>query len=199
MSQADKTPKPEQGEEIEVQVRDLRHSAREDDEEENGAEAETAEAEAVDLEEKIAALEDQNLRLRAELDNYRKRTEREMASFRKYANESLIKELLPQIDNLERALDHGRETNPDDPLLEGVELILKGLVDALAKFGVSRVEAVGQAFDPNLHEAIMQQEDAEAEDNTVLAEHQKGYLLHDRLLRPAMVVVSKRPDGDDQP
>lgn len=146
----------------------------------------------------IAALNDQVLRLHAELDNYRKRTEREMAGFRKYAQEALVRELLPHLDNLERALEHGRQENPDDPLLAGVELTLKGLVDSLAKFGVSVVEAVDQSFDPSLHEAIMQQVDADKEENTVLAVTQKGYMLHDRLVRPAMVIVSKRPAAEEE-
>lgn len=137
--------------------------------------------------------QEQILRLHAELENFKKRTEREMAAFRKYAQENLIKAILPQIDNLERALEHGAKENPEDPLVTGVEMTLKGLKDALEKFGLSRIDACGNPFDPSLHEAVMQQEDAEAEDNTVLMETQAGYTLNDRLLRPAMVIVSKRP------
>ncbi len=158
---------------------------------------EAAEPKEPDPQAVIASLEDQVLRLHAEFDNYRKRTEREVAGFRKYAQESLIKELLPHVDNLERALEHGRQNDPDDPLLEGVELTLKGIMDALGRFGVSRVEAMGKPFDPGLHEAVMQQLDADKEENTILAETQTGYLLHDRLLRPAMVVVSKRPGEEE--
>lgn len=178
-------------------VNDKRKLGREEPEEqeqnqapeENGAET-AAEAETNPAEE-IAALKDTNLRLHAEFDNYRKRSERELASFRKYANQSLVKELLPQIDNLERALESTEDTA--DPLIEGLKMTLKGIEDALAKFGVSRVESVGQPFDPNVHEAITAQISAEVDDNTVLAEHQSGYMLHDRLIRPAMVVVSKKP------
>ncbi len=150
-------------------------------------------ARIVDPEQIIAQQKDQILRLHAEFDNYRKRNERETASFKRYANEGLIKAVLPHLDNLDRALEHCRVDNPEDPLLTGVELTIKGLMDALTQFGVSRIEALGQPFDPSLHEAVMKQEDAKLDDNTVLAETQAGYLLHDRLLRPAMVIVSARP------
>lgn len=151
-----------------------------------------AEAELVDPAEELAALKDQNLRLHAEFDNYRKRSEREATSFRKYAQENLIRELLPQIDNLERAL---AAAEGQDSLIDGLKMTLKGIHDVLARFGVSRVAAVGEPFDPNVHEAIAAQENSEVDDNTVLVEHQSGYMLHDRLIRPAMVVISKRPAG----
>ena len=141
----------------------------------------------------IADQKDQILRLHAEFDNYRKRNERETAAFKRYANEGLIKALLPHLDNMERALEHCRSDNPEDALVTGVELTLKGLTDTLAQFGVARIQAQGEPFDPSLHEAVMKQEDGNLEDNTVLAETQAGYLLHDRLLRPAMVIVSARP------
>ncbi|MBW1711614.1 MAG: nucleotide exchange factor GrpE, partial [Deltaproteobacteria bacterium] len=162
----------------------------------NEVEAKAAEPEP-DPQEIIAAQEEQILRLHAEVDNYRKRTQREMANFRRYAQESLIKDLLPQLDNLERAVEHGRQNDPDDPLLAGVEMTLKGFTEILGRFGVSRIEALGQKFDPSLHEAVMQKVDTDKEENTVLAETQTGYLLHDRLLRPAMVIVSRRPDSDE--
>lgn len=159
-----------------------------------GAQAE----EKLDPQEIIARLKDQLLRLHAEFDNYRKRTEREMASFRKYAQESLIKDLLPQIDNLERALKHSHEAGPDEALVDGLQMTLKGLMDTLAKLGLSRVEAEGQPFDPGLHEAVMCQEDLDHEENTVLQQTQTGYLLHDRLIRPAMVIVSQRSEAKEE-
>ena len=154
------------------------------------------EALAEDPEKTIAQQKDQILRLHAEFENYRKRSERETASFKRYANEGLIKAILPHLDNLDRALEHCRVDSPDDPLVTGVELTLKGLMDALAQFGVSRIEALGKPFDPAVHEAVMKQENADSDDNTVLAETQAGYLLHDRLLRPAMVIVSARPQEE---
>jgi len=165
---------------------------------ETEAELEAQAEEKLDPQEVIARLKDQILRLHAEFDNYRKRTEREMASFRKYAQENLIKDLLPQVDNLERALQHSREAGPDEALVSGLEMTLKGLMDTLAKLGLSRVEAEGQPFDPDLHEAVMCQEDLDHEENTVLQQTQTGYLLHDRLIRPAMVIVSQRPEAREE-
>ncbi len=157
---------------------------------------ESEKGEAEDPAKIIDDQKDQILRLHAEFENYRKRNERETAAFKRYANEGLIKAVLPHLDNLERALEHCRVDNPDDPLLTGVELTLKGLTDTMTQFGVSRIEALGRPFDPSLHEAVMKQVDENLEDNTVLAETQAGYLLHDRLLRPAMVIVSARPQDE---
>ncbi len=170
--------------------------APEEEKTEREPEEEQEKPPADDPERIIAQQKDQILRLHAEFENYRKRTERETANFKRYANEGLIKAVLPHLDNLERALEHCRVDNPDDPLLTGVELTIKGVMDALASFGVTRIEALGKPFDPNLHEAVMKQPDEKLEENTVLAETQAGYLLHDRLLRPAMVIVSARPQDE---
>lgn len=137
---------------------------------------------------------DRFLRLSAEFENFKKRMEKEKNEAYKFATENLIKELLPVLDNLERALDHGEAMIDPQGLLAGVELTLKGLHAALEKFGVAPVDASGKEFDPNLHEAVMVQEDARHPGGTVLNQLQKGYLLHTRLIRPAMVVVSKRPE-----
>jgi molecular chaperone GrpE len=153
--------------------------------------------------ERLAAAEsksDENyerlLRLTAEFENYKKRVEREMNDFRKFANESLMKEILPVVDNLERAL--AIECKHDDDafkgLKEGVEMTLKGLTDSLEKFGVVPLEAMGEPFDPNFHQAVSQEESDEHPDSTVFKELQKGYLINDRLLRPSMVIVSRRAD-----
>jgi len=135
---------------------------------------------------------DRLLRVSAELENLKKRFEKDKADLLRFANESLIKELLPVVDNLERALEHGRELKAPAPLLEGVELVHQAFLAALAKFGVTPLVSVGQVFDPAYHQAVMQEETREVPDSTVLKELQKGYLLHDRLLRPAMVVVARR-------
>jgi molecular chaperone GrpE len=136
---------------------------------------------------------DRFLRVSAEFENFKKRMEKEKNDAYKFGTENLIKELLPVLDNLERAIDHGEAKNPQG-LMEGVDLTLKGLLTALEKIGLSPVDASGKDFDPNLHEAVMVQEDAHHPAGTVLTQLQKGYTLHSRLIRPAMVVVSKRPE-----
>lgn len=140
---------------------------------------------------------DRLLRVTAEFENYKKRTEREMNDFRKFANVSLIKDILPIVDNLERALTISCNNNDDafDGMREGVEMTLKGLLDSLKKFGVVPMETLEKAFDPNFHQAISQEESEQYPENTVLQDLQKGYMLWDRLLRPAIVIVSKKPDS----
>ncbi len=132
---------------------------------------------------------DKYLRAAAELDNVMRRQKRELGERVRYGAEALARDLLAVVDNLERALQHAGDGSAG--LVEGVELVLKGLLDALVRHGVERVEADGAAFDPTVHEAIGAVETAEAEPGTVLQVHQTGYRLHDRLLRPAMVVVAK--------
>lgn len=139
----------------------------------------------------LQRLQDRALRLAAEMENTRKRLEREKSEGISYANEYLLREMLSVADNLERAIQHA-ETGADyDSLLEGMRMILKGFLDSIAKFGCTPFDSLGCGFDPNLHEAVMQQEAANEPENKVLQELQRGYKLHDRLLRPAMVVVSK--------
>jgi molecular chaperone GrpE len=132
------------------------------------------------------------LRVSAEFENYKKRTAREMAEFQKYANQSLLKELLPIIDNLELAIKAAAEASDstDACLLDGVELTRKEILKVLESFHVEPIDALGQPFDPNFHEAVMREESDEHPENTVVNELQKGYLMHDRLLRPSMVVVA---------
>ena len=159
---------------------------------EQGAEEEIKKDQGPTPEEEVVQLRDQILRLHAEMDNYRKRSEREAASFRKYAVGGLAKELLAHIDNLERAVEAGKDHGSDDSLVAGVDMVLKGLKETLDKFGITPLETIGRPFDPSLHEAVMQQPDDTVEENTVLTETQTGYMFHDRLLRPAMVIVSKK-------
>jgi molecular chaperone GrpE len=139
---------------------------------------------------------DRLLRLSAEFENYKKRSSRELADFRKFANELIIKDLLGVIDNLERALASAADQEGNaNSIAEGVELTLKEIFKILDKNGVTPITAEGEAFDPTYHQAVMQQETADHPPNTVVQELQKGYLLHNRLLRPSMVAVSK-PVGD---
>jgi molecular chaperone GrpE len=137
---------------------------------------------------------DHYLRERAERENYRKRMQREKEDLARFANENLLREFLPIFDNLERAVSHfaeGQESGAG--LLEGVSMTLDQFQKVLEKFGVVPVEAVGQPFDPAWHEAMGQVESAEHPPNTVVQEMQKGYILNDRLLRPALVLVAKAP------
>jgi molecular chaperone GrpE len=138
---------------------------------------------------------DRLLRVTAEFENYKKRAERDINDFRKFANESFIKETLPIVDNLERALEipKGDSEATPESMREGVEMTLKGLLSCLKKYGVVPVESLGKQFDPHFHQAVMQEESETRPDNTVSQELQKGYMMQDRLLRPAMVVVSKKP------
>lgn len=131
------------------------------------------------------------LRTAAELDNFRKRKEREVSDLRKYANQNLLRELLNVVDNLERAIGATQDTGTADGLVEGVDMTLKELLKIFENAGVKPIAAVDQPFDPNLHEAVMQEENENIPENTVIRELQKGYQIHDRLLRPAMVVVSR--------
>jgi molecular chaperone GrpE len=141
--------------------------------------------------EEVRQLQDRILRQAAEMENTRKRLEREKSEGINFANECLIRELLPVIDNLERALQHGEKDTKGKGLLEGIKMTLKNFGDVLGKFGCTPFESVGKTFDPNFHEAVMQQESSEYPEKTILQELQKGYTLRDRLVRPAMVIVSK--------
>ena len=135
---------------------------------------------------------DNYLRSQAEMENMKKRFQKDKQDLIKYGNETLTKQLLPVADNLEKALDHSKDENPLEALRDGVDLTLKGLMNVLEKAGVEEVKAVGAPFDPNFHEAVSEQEDDLAAPGTVLKELQKGYLLNQRLIRPAMVIVNKK-------
>jgi molecular chaperone GrpE len=135
---------------------------------------------------------DHYLRARADLDNFRKRAQREKEDLLKFSNETILRELLPVIDNLERALQHAA-VDGEKGLLQGVELTLGQFGKVLEKFNVVAINAVGEIFDPARHEAMGQVESAEQPPNTIVQLLQKGYLLNDRLLRPAMVLIAKAP------
>jgi molecular chaperone GrpE len=141
---------------------------------------------------------DRFLRQVAEVDNFKKRAAREREDAIRFANESLIKDLLPVIDNLERAVAHASGGGNGKPIVEGVEMVLKGLLDVMAKYGVTQISALGQPFDPSKHEAMAQVESESHEPNAVVDELHKGYMLHDRLLRPALVSVAKALETRDK-
>ncbi len=168
-------------------------------------EPETAENDSVEtpdllteLEAKLAAQEkeakeahDRLLRVSADYENYKKRSAREMEDFRKYANQSLLKEMLTVVDNLELAINSAQEEKKSDKkLIEGLNLTRNEMLRVFEKFHVKPITARGEIFDPAFHEAVMREETDDYPENTVLSEFQKGYLIHDRLLRPAMVVVA---------
>src|SRR5919107_982910 len=161
---------------------------------------EAGQQELAELREKLDAKEkeakehyERYLRQVAEVDNFKKRINREKEDAIRYANENLIKDLLPVIDNLERAIAHAQGGGNGKPLVEGVEMVLRGLLEVFSKHGVVQVPAVGEVFDPVKHEAMAQVESRQYEPNTITNEHHKGYLFRDRLLRPALVTIAKAP------
>ncbi len=149
-----------------------------------------ADQEMVRMQQEVEQTNDTMLRLAAELDNYKKRVAKERQSLIKYAAQGVVQELLPVLDNFERAMDAARQSKDFDSFLKGVEMIYKQMCDALEKRGVSRIDAAGKVFDPNVHEAVMQMASEKHPENIVVEELQKGYMLHDRVIRPSMVAVS---------
>lgn len=150
-------------------------------------------AEAADLRDKV-------LRVAAEFENYKKRMERERSAMLKYAGENIFRELLPVVDNLERAVDQGVVDGMEaeknlEALLEGVNLTLKSLVNTLEKFEVKTISSVGEPFDPNIQEALVMEPNESVPENHVVSEFEKGYFYKDRLLRAARVIVSSGKAG----
>ena len=141
---------------------------------------------------------DRLLRLSAEFENYKKRSSRETEDFRKFANQSLIKEMLSVVDNLELAMNstNGHKAIDKD-LLQGLEMTHRAILKVFEKFNVKPIDAKGHPFDPTFHEAVMQEETNDSPKNTVINELQKGYMIHDRLLRPSMVVVAKPKENNN--
>jgi len=172
-------------------------AALDDERQQEGAEL--VEVPSVELEQLKAEKDeyyDRILRLTAEFENYKKRTRREFDGFRRYAAENVIQEILPVLDNFERALDSVSD-GADDGFREGIEIIHRQLNEALGKAGLSPMEAVGQEFDPNLHEAVMPVQSDEHEEGTVVEEFQKGYTLFDKVIRHAKVSVSSGESSEE--
>ena len=157
------------------------------------------EDEVARLREEVAASHDRLLRLQADFDNFRKRAQRDREDALQYGPQNLVKDLLSVVDNLGRAIDHARQSEGGDleGLLQGVELVRRELESVLSKHHVREVEALGTAFNPAYHEAMAQIPDATAEPNTVVEVLQKGYQLRERLIRPARVIVARKPDAPD--
>lgn len=208
VSKEEQTTKPQEKEKIEEEGQAEISSEQEDQarieeaavEKEKEFDPETADGEALlakyrELEDQLSEAEEKVLRTAADAENFKKRLQREKEDQTRYANEAFMRDLLSVLDNLERALQHSESSSNQEGLveglLEGLGMTLKGFIDTLARFGCTPVEAVGKPFDPNFHEAVSQEESSNDEPNTVLKELQKGYMLKERLLRPAMVIVSK--------
>ena len=153
-----------------------------------------------EMEKKVESLEkearenhDRLLRVSAEFENYKKRAAREMNDFRKFANESFAKAMLPVVDSMDLAIESSsNDKHVSNSMVEGVNMTLKEILKVFEQFGIKRFESIGNTFDPNLHQAVMQEETEMFPENKVSKELQKGYMINDRLLRPAMVVVSKK-------
>ncbi len=203
----DKADNMELQEEIEPEVSESENTEEietDSEVEDDSAESEEESDPLKDAEEKLQAAKeeakeshDRSLRISAEFENYKKRSLREMSDFRKFANEALIRDFLTVVDNLERAILSSEENSNDNSgVAQGVNMTLKEILKIFKKFNVQPVESDGKPFDPSFHQAMMQEESADHPENTVIKELQKGYKLHDRLLRPAMVVVSKAKATD---
>lgn len=140
---------------------------------------------------------DKYVRAVAELDNYRKRSVREKEEAIRFGNETLLRDILPLVDNMDRALEHACNSDDFNAFREGLRMLQEQLLSCLQKHGVKTIEATGKDFDPHIHEAMMQVESDEHEDSKVVGEFEKGYLLNGRLLRPAKVSVCRRTKKND--
>lgn len=183
---AEKTPQP-----IEEEIAEVTEAPEPDGEEAIEA---TLEEQLQAAQAEAASNKDLYLRALADLENYRKRSQREKEDAIRFANDNLLRNTIPVLDNLERAIEHARLSNEEQAgLLEGVEMTLEQFRKLLEASGVTPVEAIGQPFDPNFHQAMGQVPTADHSPNTVVQELQKGYLLNERLLRPSLVMVSSPP------
>lgn len=151
-----------------------------------------------EAEKKAAENYDKYVRAVAELDNYKKRAVREKADAIKYGNENLLKDILPLMDNMDRALEHACSSDDFEAFKEGLKMLRDQLLCCLQKHGVEQIDTVGKDFDPNVHEAMLQVESDKHEASQVVGEFERGYLLSGRLLRPAKVSVCRRPEKGDR-
>lgn len=175
---------------------------------ENSASSQSGDEQGITLEEALAKLDaaeqesarakDDLLRVQAEMQNLRRRSEQDVEKAHKYGQEKFATELLTVVDNLERALEATKDSENEQvkAIYDGVNLTLKSFVDLFGKFNIVAIDPLGEPFDPLRHQAMTMQENGEVEPNTVIAVMQKGYSLHDRVLRPAMVMVAKAPSGN---
>ena len=187
----------------EIETIEIESDAISSDEDES-PEEETVELDPIKILEKdlqktkdeLAEEKDKFVRLQADTDNFRKRLSREKDEFSQYANERLFKELIPIFDNLERALED--PSNDTKSLKEGLEMILKQFSAFLEKEKVEPIKAIGEKFDPMVHEALTSEESNDHEENTIISEFVKGYTINNRVLRPSQVVISKKPSPESE-
>ncbi|WP_226663395.1 nucleotide exchange factor GrpE [Microbulbifer aggregans] len=183
----------EQAAEVESPSAEEQHAAEEALHEELAGES-AQEAEIASLHQQLAEHKDMVLRAQADVQNARRRAQQDVEKAHKFGVEKLIKDLLPVVDNLERAIATiDSEHEAHKAVVEGIELTQKSFIDTLTKSGVEVIDPAGEPFDPELHQAMAQVPNGDVEPNTVLEVFQKGYRLNGRLVRPAMVVVSKAP------
>jgi len=149
------------------------------------------EAKLAELQAKLADEENRHLRLRADFDNMRRRQQLDREAAEKYRAQSLLSDLLPVLDNFERALQVETSSEETASIIKGIEMVYRSLLEATEKEGLQVIKAEGEQFDPNIHQAVMQEQDSEKETGVVLRELQKGYILKDRVLRPTMVSVNE--------
>lgn len=163
------------------------------------APSEASSTELAARDEELKSLNDKYLRLAAEFDNYKRLAQRDQRDQIRFGNEHLLRELLPVVDNLERAIKAAKDNTSTDGLIQGIELTLKQLQGVLGKFGVQSIPTMGQPFDPTGHQAVASVPSAKVPDKHIVEEFQRGYRLHDRVLRPAMVTVSSgsNESGDE--
>ncbi|MCR9038910.1 nucleotide exchange factor GrpE [Bacillus sp. L381] len=166
-------------------------AASEEQHEETAGQEEDLQHQIDELQGLLDEKENKLLRVQADFENYKRRSRLEMEAAQKYRSQNVVTEILPALDNFERALQVEAESEQTKSLLQGMEMVRRQLMDALEKEGVEAIEAVGQEFDPNLHQAVMQVEDENFGSNIVIEELQKGYKLKDRVIRPSMVKVNQ--------
>lgn len=196
----DQQPTQEESAEQQEQPREAADQTEAPETEDRATPQEGSEGEVAELREQLAEQKEQVLRAKAEMQNVRRRSELDVQKAHKFGTEKLIKELLPVVDSLEKAIESTRDDEVANEkvvtrIREGVDMTLNMLLTNLEKFNVKQINPVGEPFDPQLHEAMSMVPSQEAEPNSVIAVMQKGYTLNDRLVRPAMVMVAKAPEG----
>ncbi|QOQ53859.1 nucleotide exchange factor GrpE [Bacillus amyloliquefaciens] len=191
MSEEKQTAEQVEAAEQEEMTEQAEQAASEEQHEENAGQEEDLQHQIDELQGLLDEKENKLLRVQADFENYKRRSRLEMEAAQKYRSQNVVTEILPALDNFERALQVEAESEQTKSLLQGMEMVRRQLMDALEKEGVEAIEAVGQEFDPNLHQAVMQVEDENFGSNIVIEELQKGYKLKDRVIRPSMVKVNQ--------
>ncbi|AMQ74837.1 MULTISPECIES: nucleotide exchange factor GrpE [Bacillus amyloliquefaciens group] len=191
MSEEKQTAEQVEAAEQEEMTEQAEQAASQEQHEETAGQEEALQHQIDELQGLLDEKENKLLRVQADFENYKRRSRLEMEAAQKYRSQNVVTEILPALDNFERALQVEAESEQTKSLLQGMEMVRRQLMDALEKEGVEAIEAVGQEFDPNLHQAVMQVEDENFGSNIVIEELQKGYKLKDRVIRPSMVKVNQ--------